>query len=254
MKQFVYHDFTQSIKGLTTTREGGFSSAPFMSFNLAYHVGDNDELVKKNRSLLLNELGIKEDHLILTYQTHSTVVKKVTRDDLGGGMNSFNTGIPADALYTYEKGVAIGVFHADCVPIMFCDSKRGLLGVIHASNQNSVQHFTKRCLEYLKQNENVNTEELLVYIGPYLSFSHNEIGTEARDQLLKQGFSKCLKETTGRIFLDTYFLNYLDLVDSGVLPERITVSPFCTFENPKLFFSVKNGAITGRMISLIINK
>ncbi len=40
------------VKSLQTTREGGFSAAPFDSLNLAMHVQDNPLAVAKNRQLL----------------------------------------------------------------------------------------------------------------------------------------------------------------------------------------------------------
>jgi len=39
-----------------TTRDGGSSRKPFNSLNLAYHVGDDDGSVLKNRQLIINKL------------------------------------------------------------------------------------------------------------------------------------------------------------------------------------------------------
>src|SRR5690242_15503456 len=41
-----------NVKALTTVREGGVSIAPYDSFNLAMHVGDNAEAVLANRKKL----------------------------------------------------------------------------------------------------------------------------------------------------------------------------------------------------------
>ena len=40
------------VSTLSTTRVGGVSEAPFKSFNLGLHVGDNKQQVLKNRALL----------------------------------------------------------------------------------------------------------------------------------------------------------------------------------------------------------
>ncbi|MFT4650979.1 MAG: copper oxidase (laccase) domain-containing protein, partial [Flavobacteriales bacterium] len=44
-----------TVKALYTTRSGGASQAPFDSFNLAEHVGDDFDQVLRNREILLSQ-------------------------------------------------------------------------------------------------------------------------------------------------------------------------------------------------------
>ena len=46
------------VRALVTTRAGGVSEPPYESFNLAFHVGDAAERVKRNRRRLLDQAGI----------------------------------------------------------------------------------------------------------------------------------------------------------------------------------------------------
>ena len=61
-----------------TTRFGGVSQAPYESLNLAFHVGDNPECVKKNRELLQEELGISK--LVFMEQVHGDGVSLTVND------------------------------------------------------------------------------------------------------------------------------------------------------------------------------
>ena len=99
--------------------------------NLAYQVDDGKD-VKEHRQLLADTLGLPLDRFVFVHQSHSDRVNKVKTADLGRGKDSFEDGLDCDALYTYEKNVPLGIFHADCVPIFFVNEKASLVGIIHA--------------------------------------------------------------------------------------------------------------------------
>ena len=53
-KHLIYPDWPapKQVKALQTTRNGGFSVAPYDSLNLGDHVGDAPQAVARNRILL----------------------------------------------------------------------------------------------------------------------------------------------------------------------------------------------------------
>jgi copper oxidase (laccase) domain-containing protein len=116
----------------TTTKEFG---------NLAYQVGDNYLEVKGNRKKLSDLLDLPLENIIFTHQSHSDILKEVTTLDLGKGKDSFESGVDADALYTKDRNLAIGIFHADCVPI-FLYHPNGLVMIIHAGFISTNKHIT----------------------------------------------------------------------------------------------------------------
>ena len=80
----------ESVQAISTTRKGGFSSAPFDSLNLADHVGDVTSAVKRNRELFVDQFaeGSKGQWL---QQIHSNRVVRV---------ESIAETLEADALVT----------------------------------------------------------------------------------------------------------------------------------------------------------
>lgn len=69
-------DFAPAARILLTTRCGGQSVAPYDSFNLAHHVGDDLKQVGANRQLLLQDLGCQ--HVCFMDQTHSKRIGIIT--------------------------------------------------------------------------------------------------------------------------------------------------------------------------------
>jgi polyphenol oxidase len=57
----------------------------------------------------------------------------------------FEDGIRADALYTTEKHLPIGVFHADCVPIFLTHTSLPLIAIIHAGTPGTINRVTSLC-------------------------------------------------------------------------------------------------------------
>src|SRR5271170_685239 len=105
-------------------RSGGASTGAFASMNLSYWVGDDERAVNANWDRLRRELPPLELVARLN-QVHGNVVPAATRDTAGLR--------PAgDGLVTAEPGVMLGIYTADCVPILMVDAKRKIAGALHA--------------------------------------------------------------------------------------------------------------------------
>jgi purine-nucleoside/S-methyl-5'-thioadenosine phosphorylase / adenosine deaminase len=113
-----------SIRHGFVGRRGGVSAGAFASMNLSYWVGDDDRAVDSNWERIRREAP----HLKLVArlnQVHGNLVHAATRDTAALR--------PAgDGLVTGDAGVMLGIFTADCVPILMVDSKRKIAGALHA--------------------------------------------------------------------------------------------------------------------------
>ena len=88
-------------RALFTDRYGGQSTGPYRDFNLAFHVGDDPEVVARNRSLLAASLGIPATSLRFMNQIHGSRVAVA-------GTAEETAELPeADALFTERSGVAL---------------------------------------------------------------------------------------------------------------------------------------------------
>ena len=257
MNHKIWYAINQpNILAGTTTRHGGVSYAPFATFNLAFQTGDNPEDVKKNRQIFSQELGIPLSQMVFTHQSHSTVLKRVESKDQGKGTNAFAEGIPADALYTTEKNILLGVFHADCVPVFLTHQHQPLVAIVHAGTPGSLNGITRLVIEQLVKDLSIQPADLFAHLGPSLDFAHHPIKPERKDELLKLNptFRHVIKKIGGDFFLDIPLLNYLQLVDAGLKPENIHVSNLDTFSNPTDYYSYDRDGKTGRHVSFIVLK
>ena len=99
-----------NVVAFTTTRQGGFSQAPFDSFNIAQHVDDLASVVARNRQLLVSQFNLPSEPVWLD-QVHSTKVLEISP--------SLAALQPADGLITTSPKVVCAVMTADCMPLFF---------------------------------------------------------------------------------------------------------------------------------------
>ena len=119
----------QATGGVTagmSLRKGGVSRAPYTSLNLAEHVGDDATAVATNRKILFQQTGLKALHCCR--QVHGNAVIDV--DNTTGV--SLKNPPEADALISARRGVVLGIFTADCVPIFIHDVATPAIGIAHA--------------------------------------------------------------------------------------------------------------------------
>lgn len=245
MKYIYWEKFSKYITALTTTRKCG---------NLTYQIKSNDD-VKMNRLSLCQELNIDLNHLIPVYQTHSDVIKEVTEKDVGKGQNDFESGIKADAIYTKEKGLALAIFHADCVPIFFYSPKNKIIGIIHAGQKGSLKEITKKSISYLLAKEQINPHDIYFYLGPSKTYGYNLISEEEKQFVIDLGYEKAIKETgKEQIFLDVPLLNVIALRRLEIPMKNIEISSYCTIQNNNLFYSALLDKEQKRMMSVILRK
>ncbi|MFN3533472.1 MAG: polyphenol oxidase family protein, partial [Candidatus Brocadia sp.] len=116
-----------------STRNGGFSHPPYDSLNLGLHVGDNPETVLKNRKRLASVLGIPLGNFTIAQQVHGCNVGIIGEESRSSGAFHCDTAISAtDAMVTSTPNICLMVLQADCVPILFFDAKKRVIGVAHA--------------------------------------------------------------------------------------------------------------------------
>jgi len=253
MKMNVWNLFQNRVCAITTTRIGGVSLSPFDQMNLAYHSKDLPTHVAANRQLLSSKLGLKSNQWVLTYQSHSDKLQKVELKDAGKGYLTFESGIPADALYTYEKNLAIGVFHADCVPVFLYNPKQSWVAIIHAGTEGTLKKITLKSIKQLIEHEHAQPKDIHAYLGPALDFAHHPITVQRKNEIIAidKEYAQAIKLIAGKYFLDVPLLNVMQLRSMGIPFNQIENSNIDTFSNPELYFSYLRDHETGRHISLI---
>ena len=241
MKENKYIEFPLSNKcvALTTTTSLG---------NMAYQVDDGKD-VKEHRVLLANLLNIDVNKFTYVHQHHSDIIQIVNKEDIGKGNDSFESGLECDALYTYEKGVPLCIFHADCVPIFFVDEKRDLAGIIHAGFKGTMKHVAYKAIKEVCEKEKIDVKDLRFYIGPYRMPQSFVIDDASKETIINAGFVDAIKDDR----FDNGLANILDLRKLGVKDEQISNCEFDTVSDERFYSAIQKTPV-GRLVSLIYLK
>ncbi|MEW6510093.1 MAG: peptidoglycan editing factor PgeF [Bacteroidota bacterium] len=221
-----------------STRTGGVSPPP-LGMNLSFSVGDLQENVRRNRAIFFGGIGVPLDRLALQRQVHGAKVQVV---------RSPGEFPETDALVTAEPRVFLCVSIADCVPILLLDPVRRVVGAVHAGWRGTAAGIVGEAVRTMSREFNCDPRSLLAYIGPAADRCCYAVGQEVASSFPGESLS----HRDGRIYLDLKMSNRGQLLSEGMLPHRISVSPYCTISDATLFHSHRReGTKSGRMMAVI---
>ena len=219
-----------------TTRLGGVSCGALSSMNLAIKLDETDENVTRNFEILGSALGFGIEDLVLTRQTHSDIIRVVSRSDCKG---CFHRDYPeCDALVTNDPGVALTVFTADCTPLLFHDPVTGAVGAAHAGWRGTASAIGPKTVAAMIENFGCKAENIHAAIGPNIGFCHFETDSDVPDALLAafgDEIRPFIRYSGSKYFVDLKVINALILRRSGI--GHIEISGDCTMCQPHRFWS-----------------
>jgi len=254
LNPFVFKNFTEygDVMHFISTRVGGFSDAPYNSLNLGFNIGDDNAKVLKNRKLLASTLGLSLNSFVVPEQVHKGNVAVIKIEEKGRGAVSYEDGINAtDAMVTDVPNVCLMVLTADCVPILFFDPVKKVIGVAHAGWKGTVGMIAQNTVRLLQERFNSAPKDIIIGIGPSIGPCCYEVGG---DVIAKAG-NKNIAHRNNKDYFDLWEANKQQLIQLGILEGNIEVSGICICCNSDMFFSARrdNGK-TGRFGSGIMIK
>jgi YfiH family protein len=219
-----FQDF--GVRAFTTTREAG-------TFGLAGPdpVGE----VMSRWTELQSELSQNARKLVIGRQVHGTRVLSHS-----GGWEGFLRTEEADGHIAVEKGIALSVSVADCVPI-FIAHPSGAVAILHSGWRGTASRIIDSGLAEFARRK-LPPDELMVHLGPAICGRCYEVSADVRAQLTGETANR-----PGNVDLRSLIAEHTH--DAGVL--KVTVSPYCTQCDNDRFFSHRAGD-TGRQLGVIV--
>jgi len=256
--------FPSGVVAFQTHTRGGVSRGAYASFNLAAHVGDQPEAVRKNRARLENCCAT---NLTWLNQTHGAGVLEI---DLVPG--SQTASCSADAALTENSGQACAVMTADCLPILIAKSQFRAVLAIHAGWRGIAAGVIEASLS-AAAGRRPEPDQWTIWLGPCIGPNAYEVGNEVRQVFLDQcasadiGFRQSTART-GKFYADLRALaeqrilrwfaarpELLMTAESATSlagrPLRIARNTECTYHDSDRYYSFRRQSVTGRMASLI---
>jgi len=198
LEEHFHHGFT--------SRKGGVSAAPFDSLNLGGKWGDAPESVAENARRLRAVCG-NAIELHFATQVHEARVAVVRTTDRSDETRSQR----ADALLSPSPGPAVGVFVADCVPILIGDVHTGACAAVHAGWRGTVASVLSATIARLMETPGARASSIRAAIGPSIGPCCFEVGADVV-LAVEQAFpwardAGVFSEVNGRSHVDLWTLN-----------------------------------------------
>ncbi|MBW3080983.1 polyphenol oxidase family protein [Bifidobacterium saguinibicoloris] len=199
-----------------TTRLGGLSTGDFGNLNLGGKSGDDPEAVLSNRIALAEAVGAR---LSLVSQVHSGTAVDVderfaintpfgfdvsgTRSDADYASATGEATSPsepsdssaadaatpqvveADGQVTSRTGVALGMFAADCLPVLFADPTAGVIGAAHCGRRGLERGVIQSTVDLMVA-KGASPENIVATLGPCICGDCYEVGDEVADTFVKR--------------------------------------------------------------------
>lgn len=217
-----------AVRWLFTSRRGGVSEPPFASLNLAEHVGDDPDLVRRNRDEVRQALGVAS--LVTMRPVHGARVA-VIEDD-----TSPVEGV--DALVTTRTDIALVAQGADCAPILMSNAAAGVIAAVHCGWRGVVAGVVPATIA---QMTGLGGPPTWCGIGPSICVNCYPVGDDVAAQVAAIG-GQVGFASNGQQAVDVRASVIDQLRD---LDCRIDVFGGCTFEESDLF-SYRRDSVTGR--------
>ncbi len=289
-----YSQFPELVHGIFT-RAGGYSQPPYHSLNVSLSSGgERFEDAVRNRFQVLQSLDIAEYACATIWMIHSGAVLNLDEqpwpdwsddwphrvyelDELGYPSGTrlqwtFKPRTKGDALITRQRGVALAISTADCVPLLFYDPVVQAIGVAHAGWRGTARGIAAATVAAMSEQFGSRPADIRAGVGPSIGPCCYEVSTEVRELFLGQrAFEEMPTEERYRelvassvvfetvtlpqkesLRLNLWETNRKQLLLAGLLPEHIELPDICTSCAKDRFFSHRAEAgRTGRFPALL---
>ena len=229
-----------------TTKDGGVSSSPYNSLNLAFHVEDSPLDVTLNHERLASELDYDKRTLVHMKQVHSDMVHIV------GEKDNFDNPPTCDALITDKINTPLMVMVADCSPILFYDSKKEVIAVAHAGRQGAFKNIVQNVINTFTNIYDSHTEDIFVTIGADIGVCCYEVGGEIYEEAKKLNLEYAIEKRDNSFYLDVNKILITQLLTSAIKEENIEILDECTCCKNDKYFSYRADSTTGRFAGLLM--
>jgi polyphenol oxidase len=196
-------------------------------------------------------LGLTE--LVVLKQTHSTrgeLVCPTTIDMLIADKPE------GDFLITDQKRIGLGIYAADCLPIIFHDISTNSIGICHAGWLGSLEHIAIKTVECMVKHFKSDPTTIRIFFGSCAKGCCYEVKP---DFMSREGLShvqdQVFRQTDGKLYFDLPLFNYLQLEPLGLMHDSITFAyNSCTICTTSLCSYRRQGLSARRQLTIVTLK
>ena len=121
---------------------------------------------------ILKNLGAKK--LITAKQVHSNIAHFINGDE---------DGLEGDALITNKPNIAVGIYTADCGPILLADEKAGIVGAVHAGWKGARYGIIENSINLMKIH---GAKNIVAVLGPCIHQNSYEVSADFKNNFISE--------------------------------------------------------------------
>lgn len=189
------------------------------------------------------------DEIIYLKQIHSDNIFIYDKKDLKSIKDN-----EGDAVITNERNVIIGVFTADCVPVILVDKVKKVSAAIHSGWKGTFASITYKTIKRMESEFGCNPSDITAYIGPHIRKCCYEVSEELKQKFIDEKTDIPVSTLFSGRNLNLECCIVDDLKRAGVNDKNINTLDLCTYcsDDVKLHSYRKSNGSYGRMFSFII--
>ncbi len=220
---------------------GGEAVALFSDRGVDFCLRDPGDVFGASQREWLNRAGVAVNRVATIQQVHGDAVIHADERYVSAGCV-----IAADAAVTATDGVVLTIRTADCVPVFLYDRDHRAVGLIHAGWRSAAAGIIAKTVGEMSTLFGSDPGEMRALIGPCVHACCYEVGQD-----LCERFPHEMVLRQGRWFLDLPAACLRHLEEAGVPRAAVTGVPMCTCCDGGFFSYRREGAGTGRHLSLL---
>lgn len=221
-----------------TSRAGGFSAPPFDELNLSLDVGDDAEVVERNRASVLDGIDVAAATWLRAQHGRDVHV-------VDGDVGAADAAQEGDGLVTSVSGFGLAALSADCALVVLADPAAGVIGCLHCGRQGLLAGVVEAVTTTMR---NLGATSLRAAIGPTICGSCYELPPDMAAAVVAVVPAAAARSRNGGTAVDIRAGVLDQLAREGV--RRVRLVGGCTFEDPETF-SYRRDHVTGRMGALV---
>lgn len=148
-------------------RKDGNSIGIYAGLNVGLGSDDDRAIVLENQRLAAAAV-LPEARLVRVHQVHSADVVNIIDTD------GHQAPPKADAMVTKKTGILLGILTADCVPVLFADTRARVIGAAHAGWKGALSGVTDNTLAAMEA-LGADRSRIVCAVGPCIAQRSYEV-------------------------------------------------------------------------------
>lgn len=194
----------------------------------------DDAIAKKFSDLVARRFGV-DATLATCKQVHGTRVQRVKFE------KGWRECDDCDALWSTERGVALGIKVADCLPVSIVAGD--VIGNVHSGWRGAVAQVTTRTLDAMT----IDARRAYAYLGPTIRVCCFEVGEEVAAQFPEQFVDRSYPKP----HVDIPAFTGSILRARGFAGDHVFDSGLCTRCDGSIFHSYRRDKTSGRNLAIV---